>query len=396
LNILYLCDEYPPCLHGGIGSVTQTLARAVAQKGHKVVVAGFYPYYRIAAERENDRGVEVYRFFYGGKWNLRLSRHKIMGLFINIKNAFDKYVQELNNLVKLYKIDIIESPDFLEAFRYSGPQIIEFTEFGVPFVVKLHGSFSIVNDHTDKKYGNKNIFLKEMRLMNFAKSLVAVSVSVKERVKSKFKITKKIDVLYNGLCLKGSVKYKSELADNNNVVFAGTLCENKGIFSLIKAWDLVLQTVPGAKLQIYGKGTINTLNKINQLITTSNKDSIVLKGFVKKEDLPAIYAFASCAIFPSYSETFGMAALEAMAIGCPTIFTKRTSGPEIINHGINGLLVDPDNIEEIANAIIILLTNREQAINMGERAYFNVREKFDISIIADNHIKYYTGIVNKN
>ena len=143
MNILYLCDEYPPCQHGGIGSVTQTLARAIVEKGHNVLVAGFYPYYRIANQRENDQGVQVYRYYYGGKLKLLLSKHPVLGRFINIKKAFDQYVLELIYLVKEYKIDIIESPDFLEAFRYSGPQLIKFSNFGVPFIVKLHGSYSI-------------------------------------------------------------------------------------------------------------------------------------------------------------------------------------------------------------------------------------------------------------
>jgi glycogen synthase len=392
MNIFYLCDEYPPCQHGGIGSVIQTLARAVASKDHKVVVAGFYPYYRIAPVRENDQNVEVYRFFYGSAWRLKLSRHHLTGQLVNIKSEFEKYVNEIKRLVEEYKIDIIESTDFIEAFRYSGPQMIQFPDFGVPLIVKLHGSYSVVNDYTDLNFGNGNIYLKEKMLLNLATGLVAVSESVKERTINKFELTKNIDVLHNGILVNHLPKHQSGI-NENCVVFAGTLDENKGVFSLIRAWGKVIKAVPSAVLLVYGKGSRDSIKKIKKLITNNIRGSIKLKGFAKKNDLAVIYTTASCAVFPSFSETFGMAPIEAMAVGCPTIFTKRTSGPEIINHGIDGLLVDPDNINEIANAIVYMLTNTTHAIQMGQNAFHKIRDQFEISLIANKHIKYYSDTI---
>jgi glycosyltransferase involved in cell wall biosynthesis len=392
MNILYLCDEYPPCQHGGIGTVTQNLARTIADMGHKVVVAGFYPYYRKSPEREKDQGVEVYRFFYGNRWKLKLSKHFLAGYLINIKNEFDLYIRELKKLVEEHNIEIIESTDFVEAFRYSGPRMISFSDFRVPFIVKLHGSYSIVYDFAKIKFGNRNIVIKEKTLLGSATALVAVSASVKQRVEVKYSLQKHIDVLYNGIYLDGPVSYIKNL-NNNHVAFAGTLDVNKGVFNLLKAWPKVIKVVPSARLQVYGKGSKTSLNAINRLITGEIRDSIELKGYALKEDLPKIYSSVSCAIFPSYSETFGMAPLEAMAIGCPVIFTKRTSGPEIIDNGENGLLVDPDNIAEITDAIVFMLTNRTQAIEMGQKAYLKVSKEFDISIVAERHIKFYSGFL---
>ena len=87
-----------------------------------------------------------------------------------------------------------------------------------------------------------------------------------------------------------------------------------------------------------------------------------------------------------------MAPLEAMELGCPTIFTRRASGPELIEDGVEGLLVDPDNIEEISNAIIFLLTNRKEAIEIGRKGAEKVRSHFDISKIADQHMELYKKI----
>ena len=71
-----------------------------------------------------------------------------------------------------------------------------------------------------------------------------------------------------------------------------------------------------------------------------------------------------------------MTAIEAMSTGCPVIFTKRATGNEIIRDGFDGLLVDPDNIEEIANSVIWLLTNEKEANIIGIRGYEKVKEKF--------------------
>ena len=91
-----------------------------------------------------------------------------------------------------------------------------------------------------------------------------------------------------------------------------------------------------------------------------------------------------------------MGQIEAMIVGCPTIFTKRTSGPEIINDGIDGLLIDPDNIHEIANSIKRILTNRNQAIEMGKNGIKKVKENFDIKLIAEKHIEYYNWLIEQN
>ena len=395
MNILYLCDEYPPCQHGGIGTVTQNLARTLVEKGHKVVVAGFYPYYRKATKSENDKGVKVYRFFYGSKFQLQFSKRKFSGRFINIERQFNNYIDCLKKIIQENEIDIIESPDFVEAFRYSGPRMIQFPDFGIPFLIKLHGSYTYFNFIENKRSKFSKLFKKEKLLLDNASGVIAMSKFVKNKIKSLFNYDKKVCLIYNGIDCNLSAIYNANQTCNT-VVFAGSLEEKKGVFSLIKAWREIVSTIPSARLLIYGRGSNKTIKLLNDLIIMMAIKTIELKGFVLKEDLPGIYASASCAIFPSYAETFGMAPIEAMAVGCPTIFTKRTSGPEIIDHGVNGLLVDPDNIQEIASAVISMLANRNQAIEMGKKGVKKVRDNFDIKLIAEKHIDYYNGLIGQN
>jgi glycogen synthase len=392
MNILFLCDEYPPCQHGGIGSVTQLLARTLVRKGHNVSVAGFYPYYRKANSKETDQGVSVYRYFYGSQLLLQLSKRSFFGRFFNIEHHFNKYLDSLRTIIKDNKIEIIESPDFSEAFRYSGPKMIQFPNFGIPMIIKLHGSYSVLNIQ-EKKFGeNSNTFFKELTLLNSAAGIVAVSESIKQRVIDIFKFKHRIDVLYNGIVLNDKAKYDIK-NQSNTVVFAGTLVRTKGIFSLLEAWRNVLSFIPFAHLDLYGKGDSKTIREIQTYLKDFPKESVILRGFISKEQLPAIYSSASCAIFPSFQESFSMAPMEAMAIGCPVIYTKRTSGPELIINGVDGLLVDPDNIPEIAGAMILLLTNRVIATEIGQMGFQKIKNSFDISIIAEKHIGYYSEVI---
>jgi glycogen(starch) synthase len=391
MNILYLCDEYPPCKHGGIGSITQILACEMVKKGHQVSVCGLYPYYRTALSFEVDRGVNVYRIFYGNWLLLKLSKHKFFGRFINCEHNFLEYVKFLKEFIIKNKINIIEIPDFNEIFRYTGPRFIRFPDFSIPSVIKLHSSYTLIDHIIGDHSSNKNIFRKEFYLIQHASKLLAVSEFTKKTVAELFSFTKEIAVIHNGIPVSDQIR----ISENSShiVVFAGTLAEIKGVLSLIKVWDNVISVIPSANLFLYGKGGKNILKKINQLISDKTKESIHIKGFVSRSELVEIYRTASCAIFPSYVESFGMAPLESMQAGCPTIFTKRVSGGELIENGVTGFLVDPDNIQEISDALIKMLSDKEAAEKMGRRGAEFVKQKFNISTIADLHFDLYKSIL---
>ena len=65
MNILFICDEYPPSVNGGIGSITQILSRELVNRGHNVCVVGLYTFEDKAADYEIDNGVKIWRFRYG-------------------------------------------------------------------------------------------------------------------------------------------------------------------------------------------------------------------------------------------------------------------------------------------------------------------------------------------
>ena len=391
MNILFLCDEYPPCKHGGIGSITQTLAREIVKQNHKVFVLGFYPYYREAASEEIDNGVYVKRFFYGNWITLHVSRNRYLGRIFNLKYKFQKYLEEIKLFIHKNKIDIIEIPDFNEIFRYTGIQFIEFGDLGIPKIIKLHGTYSLVN-HLKKPFKyNKHIYLKEKNHIQCASHVVAVSNFTKQQVKQIFDYTGEIIVIYNGVSIDTPFEYL--INNSKKVIYVGRITKEKGVFSLIKAWENVIKLIPDATLILYGTAGKKTLKKLKENITDKSSHSISFAGFIDKTDLRAKYTSAACSVFPSYFENFSLAPIEAMQYGCPTIYTKRASGEELINNGIDGILVDPDNIDEISNAIIWMLTNRKEARTMGKKGFEKVKENFEMSKIVYETIQLYKNIL---
>lgn len=391
MNILYLCDEYPPCTHGGIGTVTQTLAREMVRKGHRVFVCGFYPYHRTGLPFEEDQGVQVFRRFYGNRLTLQCSRRRLLGSVVNIEGQFNAYTRWLAAFVKERQIDVIEMPDFNEAFRYSGPKYIQFPAFDVPVVLKLHGNYTLFDRLAGKLEDKGRIREKESALIHRATRIVAISRFTKAKVAEMFDAPTDMEVIYNGVSIDEEVIYNGEL--ENTVVFAGTLSQRKGVFALLNSWKRVLTHVPTAKLLLYGKGGRDAIRQINRIVDSGLRRSVELRGFVDKDKLPSIYSSCGCAIFPSFAESFSMAPMESMKVGCPTIFTKRASGPELIRHGEDGLLVDPQDIDGMSEAIVLMLKDRKSAERMGRNGSTTIRERFDISLIADLHVNLYESLL---
>ena len=111
-------------------------------------------------------------------------------------------------------------------------------------------------------------------------------------------------------------------------------------------------------------------------------------------ELRAVYQKCGMAIFPSYAEAFAMAPLEAMAEACPVICSTRSSGPEMVRHGCDGLLVDPDDEAEIAASIVQLLEDDPLARRLGTAGLETVRERFWSERTITQMVEFYSKCIS--
>lgn len=141
----------------------------------------------------------------------------------------------------------------------------------------------------------------------------------------------------------------------NYILFLGSLEPRKNVLSLIRAFELLADKFPGLNLVLAGSFFPQKDNKV--LGEIKNNKRIVFLGQVSELDKRALYQQAKVFVLPSLYEGFGLPILEAQSAGTPVITSVSTSMPEA--SGGAALLVNPLNINEIAQAVEIVLTNTE-------------------------------------
>lgn len=399
MNILYLCDEYPPGRHGGIGNAVRLLARQMVKQGNKVIVAGFYDWGYGGEDMYNDEGVLVYRFrrklafpFFKHQDSIIIRgiyrAFKITGIWHwDIKHSLNAYAAFLEELIKKHQVDIVEMPDYNDYMRFCN-SYIPFPKLSVPVVVKMHGCMTYISTE-NKEAVPDHIRAMEADVLNQASAVCSVSKYNATKTAEYLNYKRNVTVLYNGIEEPAGIN-RSEIKKDKQVIFTGTLTENKGIYQLMAAWNIVNSKVPSAQLYIYGKGPID---KVRAHLNTAAGETVFFRGHVSRQELFSHLSTARVAVFPSIAESFSLAPMEAMICGAAVVFTKRTSGPELIQDGVNGLLTDPYSPSEIAEKIHYLLNNESRCEEMAKAGQLMIRAHFTIKQVGEKNYSFYQSVL---
>ena len=152
------------------------------------------------------------------------------------------------------------------------------------------------------------------------------------------------------------------------ILSVGSVQPRKNLQRLIAAYASLKRTrASGSLPQLVIVGKLawlydETLRAVEALGSNS---SVIVTGYVPRDDLPALYSGALCFVYPSYFEGFGLPPLEAMKCGVPVIAGNKASLPEVV--GDAGLLVDPFDVDAIAAAIASLIDNPTLDLSYGSR-----------------------------
>lgn len=168
---------------------------------------------------------------------------------------------------------------------------------------------------------------------------------------------------------------QSSFLDQKKVICVGKISYQKGQDLLVKAWDKVWQKHPGWKLELYGKSDDGYLN------TDKLKQKNILH-FPPEKNIMEKYLDSSIYVMSSRFEGFGMVLIEAMACGVPCISFDCDYGPsDIIINNQDGLLVEKENVDKLADNLLLLIEDRELRQQFGKRAKINV-QRFEQNSIA--------------
>lgn len=176
----------------------------------------------------------------------------------------------------------------------------------------------------------------------------------------------------------------------NYFFYLGRLKEEKGVDLLLAA----MKELPEINLKIVGSGPQET--KLKEFVLKNNLDNVKFLGQINAEQLPEIIKQAQGVIIPSRVwETFGLVAAEVMAYGRPVIASQMGALPELIIHGQTGLLFKSEDSHDLADKILFLQKNPEQAKAMGAAGRKIIEEKLNRQQHYQKIMEIYEKVKNK-
>ncbi len=209
--------------------------------------------------------------------------------------------------------------------------------------------------------------------------------------------------VYNGVDAKAFTagdRSRSKSENTESILFVGRITPEKGIHVLVDAFAIVRRAFPQANLKLIGpfattpKDFIVTLSEdedvtklaafyqgayLDQLkarMPADIADSVIFSDGMPHAMLAREYAQADVLVNPSFSESFGMSLIEAMACERPVVASRVGGMIEIVDEGVTGFLVEPGKAEQLAAAIIRVLANRESSKAMGKAGRLRAKALF--------------------
>ena len=243
------------------------------------------------------------------------------------------------------------------------------------------------------RMGKPFVRYTRMLLLQIHAVVVVLSSRMKEYVAAHDFLLPNAQLIPNGVDTKRfypTPDMSIQEARAHTVVCVSKLRYEKGVDVLLQAWHLVQQQIPQARLILVGSGPIQP--QLTQMAEALNiRESIEFAGL--QNDVVAQLHRAGIAILPSRWEGMPNAVLEAMACGIPSIATRVSGSEDIIQDGVNGLLVEVEDYEAMADALLTLLSNPTLTEQYGQVARATVEQRYSLEYITDIYIELYQKMI---
>ncbi len=393
MGILMLSWEYPPRVVGGLGRHVAALSRDLAAAGHEVhVITRDHPD-QPAPREEWLEGVHVVRVTEAPPvipfddlipWVLAFNNR--------VQSAAAKVVQE-------YEIDVIHAHDWLVGYAAAGIK----DAFGIPLVATIHATE--YGRHQGYLPGpmNKLIHQMEWWLTYEARRVITCSKYMRKQVREIFQLPGgKVDVVPNAVAARDFqlpadevAGFREELTPDGQkmVLFAGRLEYEKGVQTVLHALHRVRAEVGPVTFFIAGMGTYS--DELRALVRKLRLGRHVkFTGFLEDHDLRLHYAASDVAVAPSIYEPFGLVAVEAMACGTPVVVGDTGGLREIVDRG-HGLTFTPQDDEELADALVRILTDDELATELVAKGRRRIARRYDWSKVAHKTVGVYDRAIDE-
>jgi N-acetyl-alpha-D-glucosaminyl L-malate synthase BshA len=232
--------------------------------------------------------------------------------------------------------------------------------------------------------------------MNESDILTAVSDNLKAETYKNFDIEKEIEVIHNFVDVnrfnkKPIEEFKKLIAPNGEkiIVHASNFRKVKRVEDVVKTFFLINEKIP-AKLLLLGDGPERSLIEAEARKSNSFEN---IKFLGKQEQMEDILPVADLFLLTSEYESFGLAALEALAAEVPVISTNAGGLPEIIINGNCGFMSEIGDVEDMSKNALFILQNKETHDRFKANALIQAK-KFDIENIVPKYEALYQRLIN--
>jgi phosphatidylinositol alpha-1,6-mannosyltransferase len=369
MRLLLFTYEFPPWV-GGIGRYCYELAKGLHGLGQDVVVLTF------RYSENNNRYLDDK----GAFKIIRIPKTRFSKLDILIGCIYLSY------FVFIYK------PNYLLVTHEKSELICSILALFSPL------KFSIIIIGSDILYGSKGMVKRWLfdKIYHKSTRIISISEFTKELLLSNFNVSpKKVSVVHCGINIKNFTVPKEEItslkerfgSSNEKIILTlARLIPRKGQDVVIEALPTVIEKIPNIRYIIVGDGPDK--ERLRELVDRYNLNShVIFAGPVPDDKIIGYYDMCDIFVMPSREERekvegLGISFLEAGARGKPVIGGRHGGVPEVIVDGETGLLIDPTNVEELAQAIIKLLQDDRLAKEMGRKGKERVFRYFTSEIMS--------------
>ena len=364
--------------YGGSGVVATELGLALEAKGHQIHFITYKRPVRLTHYQENvffhEVNTEEYPLFDYTPYDTTLT-------------------SKLVDVVKYEKLDLLHVHYAIPhaTVAYLAKQILADEGIHIPVVTTLHGT-DITLVGSDRSFAPVVAFS-----INKSDGVTAVSNHLRHQTCEQLKIKKEIEVIYNFIDFSrfsrlNKEHFRKAIAPDGEKILVHTsnFRKVKRIEDVIQTFEIVQKQIP-SKLLLVGDGPERPrLERMTRELGLYEH----VRFLGKQDAIEEILAVADLFLIPSSNESFGLAALEAMACQVPVISSNAGGLPEVNIHGVTGCLADVGDYESMAQHALMLLQD-EAMLKVYRQNALEQAQKFDISIILPQYEAYYKKVVDR-
>ena len=364
---------------GGSGIVATELAKALADRGHQVHLVSTDPPFRL------------------GDYQAGLVFHQVNTPSYPLFRE-PQYVLSLANKVvhvaREFRLEVVHAhyaiPHATAALL--ARQVLEASGHAVPRVVTtLHGT-DITLVGSDPSFSEIVAYSIET-----SNGVTAVSQSLREATRRELNVRRDIEVIPN--CLDCGIYRRREVpglrkrfaADDATrlVIHISNFRPVKRIDAVMEVFARISRAVP-ARLLLVGDGPeLGTTYRLSRELDIAP----LVETLGAQEDVIPLLSAADLFLLPSAQESFGLAALEAMACDVPVVASNVGGLPEVISHGVSGFLRDPGDLDGMSGDAIALLTDPVLHRTIADAARARVRDEFCVDRVVPMYERYYERVL---